>query len=57
MQYQVKYIIAQVGVEPTSLGYEPSKLPLLYRTKRCPKLGQCHGSTCVFIFRRTTDVI
>ena len=23
--------IAQAGVEPASLGYEPSKLPLLYR--------------------------
>ena len=31
MQYQVKYIIAQVGVEPTSLGHAPSKLSLLYR--------------------------
>ena len=40
MQYQVKYIIAQVGVEPTSLGHAPSKLPLLYRSVDNPSYNR-----------------
>ena len=51
-------LVSQMGVEPISLGYEPSKLPLLYceRRKNMQSINK-HYRDKYFIYLYTTYYI